>query len=375
LAKVVPELNKEVKVDLPYYVPGQPPYSFPWQTDIDYMDTLKTLWGEEWGAQGIGKLRRALVAFADESEACEEFAADPVYFGRLAGQPDISKCVEEQEKAFNMLKSEGVALDYLKHPTLDDTPWPGKLGPYGTPIKMLTSTGSAFVIHGGAIIPRRGVAFKVGVEVVLTRKLAEIGCPILYTITGKGTMEVGSSVWLDHEHWVVSQGTAEGNSDALQQVTPILQRSGVREIMTTTMYGGSWGTTWCPSPNWGHVTSGLEVVDVGVALAVIPSLSYEFVGKLLHKGINIIEAPAEDGQYLNVVLLEPGKIMISTSEMARRPLATLRALRKAGIDVIEVEWTNMNILGGGVRCGVGPLLRDMPGPSIGELDGRKGKLI
>jgi hypothetical protein len=35
----------------------------------------------------------------------------------------------------------------------------------------------------------------------------------------------------------------------------------------------------------------------------------------------------------------------------------------------------MNILGGGVRCGVGPLLRDMPGPSIGELDGRKGKLI
>jgi hypothetical protein len=28
-----------------------------------------------------------------------------------------------------------------------------------------------------------------------------------------------------------------------------------------------------------------------------------------------------------------------------------------------------------VRCGVGPLLRDMPGPSIGELDGRKGKLI
>jgi len=92
LAKVVPELNKEVKIDLPYYVPGQPPYSFPWQTDIDYMDTLKTLWGEEWGAQGIGKLRRALVAFADESEACEEFAADPVYFGRLAGQPDISKC-------------------------------------------------------------------------------------------------------------------------------------------------------------------------------------------------------------------------------------------------------------------------------------------
>jgi N-dimethylarginine dimethylaminohydrolase len=76
-----------------------------------------------------------------------------------------------------------------------------------------------------------------------------------------------------------------------------------------------------------------------------------------------------------VVLLEPGKIMISTSEKARRPLATLRALKKAGIDVIEVEWSNMNILGGGVRCGVGPLVRDMPGPSIGELAGHKGKFL
>ena len=52
MAKLVPELNKRVKIDLPHYVPGKPPYSFPWQTDIDYMDTLKTLWGEEWGAQG-----------------------------------------------------------------------------------------------------------------------------------------------------------------------------------------------------------------------------------------------------------------------------------------------------------------------------------
>lgn len=375
MAKVVSQVKKKTKIDLPYYVPGKPPYSFPWQTDIDYMDTLKTIWGEEWGAQGIGKLRRALVAYADESEASEEFAADPVYFGRLAGQPDISKCLEEQDKAFSALKSEGVALEYLKHPTLDNTPWPGKLGPYGTPIKMLTSTGSAFVIHGGAIIPRRGVPFKVGVEVVLTKKLAELGCPILYTITGKGTMEIGSSVWLDYEHWIVSQGTAEGNSDALQQVTPVLQSHGVKEVLTTTMYGGSWGTTWCPSPNWGHVTSGIEVVDVGVALAVIPSLSYEFVGKLLHKGIDIIEAPPEDGMYLNVVLLEPGKIMISTSENFKRPLATLRQLKKAGVDVIEVNWTEMNKLGGGVRCGVGPLVRDMPGPSIAERGDRRGKLI
>ncbi len=375
MAKVATQTRKKAKIDRPYYGPNKPPYSFPWQTEIDYLDTLKTLWGEEWGAQGIGKLRRALVAYADQSEACEEFAADPVYFGRLAGQPDIAKCVEEQDRAFNILKSEGVALDYLKHPTLEDTPWPGMLGPYGTPIKMLTSTGSAFVIHGGAIIPRRGVPFKVGVEVVLTKKLAEIGCPILYTITGKGTMEIGSSVWLDYEHWIVSQGTAEGNSDALQQVTPILQRSGVKEIMTTTMYGGSWGTVWCPSPNWGHVTSGIEAVDVGVVLAIIPSLSYEFVGKLLKMGITVVESPPEDGQYLNVVLLEPGKVMISTSDQGRRPLATLRALRKMGVDVIEVEWTNMNKLGGGVRCGVGPLVRDMPGPSIAELGGNKGKLV
>jgi hypothetical protein len=59
----------------------------------------------------------------------------------------------------------------------------------------------------------------------------------------------------------------------------------------------------------------------------------------------------------------------------KRPEQTLRALQKEGVDVIEADWDEMLVLGGGLHCGLGHLVRDMPGPSLKELGGRKGKII
>ncbi len=240
---------------------------------------------------------------------------------------------------------------------------------------MLTSAATAFVVHGGAIIPRRGITFKIGAEVVMARKLMEIGCPILYTVTGTGACEVGASLWLDYENWVTAVGAVDNNMEAVNQVRPILQACGVKDILTCSV-GGGWGTTWGTEASWGHLSGYYETVDLGLGIAYVNGLEYSFLARLLGKGVDIIEVPAEERRlgFMNMTLIEPGKIIVPVQKM-NRPKKTFRALNKRGVDVIEIEWDNMMVLGGGLHCALGYLVRDMPGPNLRELGSRKGKLI
>jgi N-dimethylarginine dimethylaminohydrolase len=365
--------SNETMSQVPFYVKDEPPNCVPWQTDVTYWDTLETIWGEKWGAQGIGKLKRALVSFADKYDADPIFATDLTYFG-LRKLPDVAKCREEQQFAFDALKREGVKLDFLERPVREGSPWPGKLGPFGFPVRVMTSAATAFVVHGGAIVPRRGVTIKIGAEVLIARKLLELGCPILYTVTGTGVCEIGASDWLDFENWIYGVGGADNNMETVNQVTPILQRCGVKDIITASC-GTGWGHSWGASASWAHVTNYFNVVDLGLAICYPNGVDYSFMSRVLAKGVDLIEVPEEEQRAgcINITLIEPGKIVMPVRS-DKPPVRTLRALRAEGVDVIEVKWDHMAIMGGGLHCGIGALVRDMPGPSLGELGKRKGKI-
>lgn len=365
---------QEMVEGLPFYQEGQPPDCRPWQTEVTYWDQIEDVWGEKWGAQGIGKLERALVSFAHPSEAHPVFQQDPIYFGRTRGQPDIEKCKEEQRAAYDALEEEGVELDYMEHPTPEDGPWPGKWGPHGVPIKMLTSAGTAFVIKGGAIIPRRGVTFKQGAEVVVAKKLMDIGCPILLTTTETTANEIGASEWLDDKNWAFGVRGVENNTETVEQARPVLERAGVENIHLTSIAGGSWGTCVPDGVNWSHINSVFNVVDLGLAMAHIPSLDYEFISNVSSLGVDLIEVPEDERDALGATLIEPGKIIMGIRE-ADPPRQTIRKLEEHDVEVITVDWTHMYTLGGSIRCGIGPLIRQMPGPRLEELDKSGGDII
>jgi hypothetical protein len=165
----------------------------------------------------------------------------------------------------------------------------------------------------------------------------------------------------------------------INQVRPVMEASGVKEILTSSC-GGAWGHKWGSNAyrwghiSWGHITESFNTVDLGLAIAYIPGLDYAFIGKLLQKGVDVIEVPEEEKSCLNLTIIEPGKIIMPVKK-TKRPEQTLRAIQKEGVDVIEADWDEMLVLGGGLHCGLGHLVRDMPGPSLKELGGRKGKII
>ena len=68
----------------------------------------------------------------------------------------------------------------------------------------------------------------------------------------------------------------------------------------------------------------------------------------------LIETDRDDPMLTNnCIALEPGKVLFS-----EKGVRTRKNLEKAGIEVIPVDISEINKLGGGIHCSTLPLLRD-----------------
>lgn len=327
---------------VPFYEPGKPPRTDLLAT-IDFRDELELAWGKNWGAQSqIGKLRAALVSRPTQNELCEEAKEDPVHFLLPAGLPDLELMKKQHDAMVKVLKDDGVEVHYLEVPE-------AAYGPYSR-MRMLWATASAFVINGGAIIPRYGLApWRRGPEVLITKKLVEIGCPILYTIHGKGVLELGGNgIWLDPKHLIVGIGPS-GNLEGVAQVHDILHRAGVEEIHLAYFTGAI------------HLDLVFGLADAWLGVIDKRHIDHETIVYLRRKDIKLIEAPPEEcaNSACNLLAIEPGKVIIP-----KRCDRTSEALRKEGVKVIELEMSEFIKTGGAAHCAVGELIRD-PGPFLG----------
>lgn len=339
----------------PGYEPGKPP-----RVDLlhkmHYLDTLEKVWGKKWGAQGIGRLREVAMSRPTENEVNPIFEKDPAFFLMFYGMPNLEKWQEGWDNLYNILKEQGVKIDLLEYPA-------PLIGPYG-PYRKLTYLTEPLVIRGGTIIGRYGhCPYKIGLERHYQRFLAEIGCPILYTVHGNGIWEPGPSVFIAEDVLVTHVGVA-GNMEGIEQCMPVLQRAGVKEVHIAHV-PGYVGTIEWPASGIHHTDMWIGPVDIGVVVIYPAWCGYETVRWLRDKGFKLIEVPPEEQRIYtppNLIPLEPGKVLMPTG-----PEKTIRAVRKEGVDVIEVE--SPGILaggGGGLRCSTLPLIRD-PGPSLEEI--------
>lgn len=331
---------------IPFYEAGKPPRS-DLIAEIDYLDELKLIWGEEWGGQGLGKLRRAMVTRPSdfEDEIPPEARKDPEYWflpPNLRTPADAQYWREAHDDLIKTLKGEGIGVEVLEFPL-------HAAGPYCR-LRDVVFAAWTMIIHGGAIIPKFGLgAWLKGIEVYLAKKLLEIGCPILYTVHGKGCLEPGPSNWLDYKHfltWI----SATNNSEGINQILPVLQRAGVEETHVAHLPG--WPLAF-------HLDMIFATVGLGLAVAFTDLMDYETIKYLRQKKIELIEVPREEAYkpYVasNVLILGPGKVLVTSGSEQ-----TARAIRKRGIDVVETKFFQP-------RCAVAPLVRDMPGPLLEEL--------
>ncbi len=340
----------------PDYEPGKPP-RVEKLDKFSYSDELERIWGKRWGAQGIGKLREVALIKPSEHEANPLWAKDPTFFLMRQGiidQKALDLLVSQHESYAKTLKENGVHIHWMN---IDDP-----MGAYG-PMRKLYMACEVFVTNGGAIMSRYGHAsYKRGLEPHFEKFLASIGCPILLMVCGNGIFETGPGLVPIAEDALLIHQSCAGNQEGLNQILPVLQRCGLKDyhlvylqtIMDSFESGGEF-----------HLDMVAGTVDTGIAVVYPGCLDYQTYAWLKEKGFTLIEIPPdEQKKYVpaNNVVLEPGKVIMPAGAKI-----TNAALRKQGIDVIEVENTGLTKGGtNGIRCMTMFLTRDR-GPGLEEV--------
>lgn len=348
-------------------LPGIRPGEAIWMSDDSgFIDDMETIWGRPWGAQGeLGKLRSVLVARPPKGEVSLEKKDAPelffLYHSKDGSIWDLEKMREQHDNFVKTLKTEGVD-EVIEWDIPDDLSSPYS----GITFSSLHSTKMTRVIRGGAILPRYSVSItntRKGAEVLLYNVLAELGIPTLYTIHGTGSLSGGNWVFLDSHHLCLGD-TVTSNKEAINQITPVLKNAGIEEIYTVTLPGSLVNPAW-PAHGIMHLDLALGIADVGLAVAY--GLPCETLEYLRQKRISLIEPPPEEQRNCacNLFTLRPGKTLIPEGNNR-----TASALRKEGVDVIELNLSEFAKGGTGPRCMALDLIRDYPDPSLEEIRDR-----
>ncbi len=339
--------------DYPFYEKGKPPQYYKYHAEVDYLDELERIWGKRWGAQGIGRLREVAVIRPTEVEVDPLFERDPSFFNFDGVLPNLSKMQEQHEEMVRVYRENGVQVQYLAYLEKPKSA-------YGA-MKRTISAAAGFVIKGGAIIPREATQYWRGRCKYIARFLSEMGCPILYTVHGRGVCEVGAFTRMADDFIIASLST-DCNMIGFEQVKPILERSGYKNIHLA-YSPGPLDRFYEEQIGWMHSDMWVGPVDIDLAVIYPPFCDYETIRTLKAMDYKLIEVPKEEQMRLfpcNLVTLSPRKVMVIAD--ARR---TISSLEREGVDVIEVPYDEVLKYGGGLRCTTMHLVRDN-GPKIEE---------
>jgi N-dimethylarginine dimethylaminohydrolase len=333
----------------PDYEPGRPPRSEVLQ-ELTFLDEVERIWGSTWGgSQGIGRLQEMALLKPTPHEVDELFQRDPRFFLLRRVNMDIGRLTHALEGLGAALEENGVTVRWM------DTP--ESMGAYG-PMRKLFMGALPIVIRGGAIISRQGQAsYMRGVEVNFQRFLASIDCPILLSVHGAGICEAGVFVPIAEDAMAVYLSNAS-NQEGLDQVGEVMRRHGVIAMpvahSTTILDDFEAGGEF-------HLDMVFGVVDRRICVVYPGYLYYTFYYWLKQHGFRIIEVPREEHHQFypaNLLLLEPGLVM-----MSKGATETIRRVREAGVEVIELDTQGLQAGTNGIRCVTLALKRDV-GPSL-----------
>ena len=91
--------------------------------DVDFLDELEAIWGERWGAQGIGRLRKVAMTPPLEVEGLPIYEQEPAFFlygGRL---PDLAKMREQHAALQEVYRGLGIEVLLVRDPETPHSPY------------------------------------------------------------------------------------------------------------------------------------------------------------------------------------------------------------------------------------------------------------
>ena len=214
------------------------------------------------------------------------------------------------------------------------------------------------MVNGGAIVAREAAPYWRGRSRYVSQYLQSIGCPILYTVHGKGVCEGGAFTRMADD-LIVAMLSTDCNQDGLDQVRPLLERAGYRVWVARS--AGPLHVFHPELIGWIHSDMWIAPLDRDLALIYPPWCDYETIRYLKQIGYELIEADREEQEHVapaNMITIEPRKVVMPAGAPKTRA-----AVEDAGVDVIEVEYDEVIKYGGSIRCTTMQLVRD-PGPRV-----------
>jgi N-dimethylarginine dimethylaminohydrolase len=201
-----------------------------------------------------------------------------------------------------------------------------------------------FMTPEGAILARPASTVRAGEEREVARKLAELGIPILRTISGRGTFEGADALWLDAKSVLVGRGLRTNNEGAAQ-VAAVLREMDVETIVVDLPYGTM------------HLMGMLRFADKDLALAWPKRLAHHAVEVLKERGYQVAFIPdemeANRGYALNYVTLGPREILMPDGNPVTQEFFEL-----LGISCCTVAVDELAKAAGAIGCLTGILERE-----------------
>lgn len=305
-----------------------------------------TVWGNTWGTNNdVGQIKKVLMKrpgkeitnIINESSCIyeEEYGAwvhkeKKGYWVSPDGSlPDLEKMQDQHDHLAEVLKKEGAEVIYLKAD--------GDEMEYS---KCVYVRDLISVIPGGAVLSRMAPANRQGEEKFAVKTLADLGMPIAGSIIGKGVFEGGSFGFLN-PRLAFAGHSKRGNSEGILQLKAILEVLGI-DLTTIPLVGHSL-----------HTDSAFTMVDTDKAVLISEKLPYWFLEKIRELGIEGIEVEPEERWAVNCLAVKPGKVIVAAE--AKR---SIERMVKKGLEVIPIDYTEIQKNGGGIHCSTNPLVRE-----------------
>lgn len=334
----------------PFYARGQPPDFLRYHAEVDYMDELERIWGKRWGAQGIGRLREVAMVRPTAVETSKDYDQDKEFWMFAGELPDLAKMQAQHDGLAATYRRLGIQVHYMEYPEQPRSA-------YG-PMRRTISAAAGFVVNGGAIIPREATPYWRGRSRYVAQFLMAMGCPILYTVHGKGVCEIGAFTRMADD-FIIGFLSTDANAEGIRQVKPILHQAGYQEVWI----GHSPGVYqhWYPEQvAWMHADMWVAPLDIDLALIHPPLVDFNTLRRLHELGYTLLEVhPAEAALYpTNLITIAPRQVV-----MIDGCPRTAELLARHGVEVTTVPYDEVLKYGGGIRCTTMQLVRD-PGPRL-----------
>ncbi len=291
--------------------------------------SLRSEIGRVWSACGVGcewAPLRSVLLHRPGTELAGLIEPDRV---QMLQAVDADKARQQHDSIAQAYREAGVRVEYV-NPA--DEPPPNLM--FVADLMLMTPE--------GAIVGRPASKVRAGEEPFVSRRLSELGIPILRTIRGTAALEGADAAWIAPSTAFLATGLRT-NAEGAAQVGGLLREMGVDVIDIGLPYGAM------------HLMGQLRLVDRDLAIAWPGRAPYAAVEALRARGYSVALLPDEGEarqQATNFVVLGPREILMPAGNPITRSF-----YERLGITAHTVEIDELVRAAGGIGCLTGVLER------------------